>query len=93
MNYLYLVLSKDFGLCPFTSVHATEAGAQAAIADLGYGGVYVFGEPWRHGDVKVGMKVRVGGVSTAYDEDFITPWLRPLNEHVEMGGRIVEVLP
>lgn len=91
MNYLYLVLSNDFGVGPYTTVHATEAGAQAAIADLGYGGMFVLGARW-DGDVSVGMRVRLGGVSTAYDDDFTSPTVREESAGPNWG-RVVEVLP
>lgn len=91
MNYLYLVLSNDFGVCSSTTVHATEAGAQAAIADLGYGGMFVLGTRW-DGEVRAGMRVRLGGVSTAYDDDFTSPTVRDESADASWG-RIVEVLP
>lgn len=91
MNYLYLVLSNEFGLSTFTTVHATEAGAEAQIANLGYGGMFVLGTRW-DGDVSVGMRVRLGGVSTAYDDDFTSPTVREESAD-ESWGRIVEVLP
>jgi hypothetical protein len=91
MNYLYLVLSNNFGVGPYTTVHATEAGAQAAIADLGYGGFFVHGKSW-DGEVCAGMHVRLGGVSTAYDDDFTSPTVRDESAD-ESWGRIVEVLP
>lgn len=91
MNYLYLVLSNDFGVGPYTTVHAAEAGAEAAIADLGYGGMFVLGTRW-DGEVRAGMRVRLGGVSTAYDDDFTSPTVRDESAD-ESWGRIVEVLP
>lgn len=90
MNYLYLVLSNDFGVGPYTTVHATEAGAHRARAVLG-GGFFVLSEP-RDGDVSVGMRVRLGGVSTPYDDDFTSPTVRDESAD-ESWGRIVEVLP
>ena len=94
-KYVYLVLSKDFGLCAYTTVHATEAGAQAAIADLGDGGLYVSRQHWYsdwHGDVSIGMEVRLGGVSTPYDDDYTSPTVRDAS-HDASWGKLVNVLP
>lgn len=89
MNYLYLVLSFEFGLSTFTTVHASEAGAEQRAAALG--GAFVSRKPW-DGDVRAGMKVRLGGVSTAYDDDFTSPTIRDESAGPNWG-RIVEVLP
>lgn len=91
MNYLYLVLSNEFGLSTFTTVHATEAGAEAQIANLGYGGMFALRVHW-DGEVRAGMKVRLGGVSTPYDDDFTSPTVRDESADASWG-RIVEVLP
>ena len=91
MNYLYLVLSNDFGVGPYTTVHATEAGAHRARAVLGDGGLFVLSYLW-DGDVRVGMRVRLGGVSTPYDDDFTTPTIRDESAD-ESWGPLVEVLP
>ena len=91
VKYLYLVLSKEFDVGPYTTVHATEAGAEAAIANLGYGGMFVTRKVW-DGEISVGMKVRLGGVSTPYDDDFTSPTVRDESAD-ESWGRIVEVLP
>ena len=91
VKYLYLVLSKESGVGPYTTVHASEDGAKAAIANLGYGGMFVARKVW-DGEISVGMKVRVGSVSTPYDEEFRTPTIRD-ESHDASWGRIVEVLP
>lgn len=90
MNYLYLVLSNDFGVCSSTTVHATESGAHRARAVLG-GGFFVLSGP-RDGEVRAGMKVRLGGVSTPYDDDFTSPTVREESAGPSWG-RVVEVLP
>ena len=90
MNYLYLILSNDFGVGPYTTVHATEAGAHRARAVLG-GEFFVLSKPW-DGEVRAGMRVRLGGVSTAYDDDFTSPTVRDESADASWG-RIVEVLP
>ena len=88
-KFLYVVLSFEFGLSTFTTVHATEAGAEERAAALG--GAFVSRKPW-DGDVRVGMKVRLGGVSTPYDDNFTTPTIRDESAD-ESWGRLVEVLP
>jgi len=88
-KYLYLVLSFEFGLSAFTTVHASEAGAEQLAA--AFGGMFVSRKVW-DGDVRVGMKVRLGGVSTAYDDDFTSPTVRDESADASWG-RIVEVLP
>ena len=88
-KYLYLVLSFEFGLIAFTTVHASEAGAEQRAAALG--GAFVSRKVW-DGDVSVGMKVRLGGVSTPYDDDFTSPTVRDESADASWG-RIVEVLP
>lgn len=90
MNYLYLILSHDFGVCSSTTVHATESGAHRARAVLG-DGFFVLSGLW-DGEVRAGMRVRLGGVSTAYDDDFTSPTVRD-ESHDASWGRIVEVLP
>lgn len=90
MNYLYLVLSNDFGVGPYTTVHATESGAHRARAVLG-GGFFVLSKPW-DGEIRAGMHVRLGGVSTPYDDDFTTPTIRDESAD-ESWGPLVEVLP
>lgn len=90
MNYLYLVLSNDFGLSACTTVHATMQGALDAIAALGYGGLYVQEYRW-DGDVTPGMYVRLGGVSTPYDDDYTTAYVRADSDGAR--GDLVEVKP
>jgi hypothetical protein len=89
VKYLYLVLSFEFGLSTFTTVHASEAGAEQRAVALG--GAFVSRKPW-DGDVRVGMKVRLGGVSTPYDDEFTTPTVRD-ESHDASWGSLVEVLP
>lgn len=88
-KYLYLVLSFEFGLSTLTTVHASEAGAEQRAAALG--GAFVSRKVW-DGDVRVGMRVRLGGVSTPYDDDFTTPTIRDESAD-ESWGPLVEVLP
>lgn len=89
---LYLVLHRDFGWSPYSSIHATEEGAHARRAQLGAEGIggmhvlrYHFGE-----GVMVGMQVRVSTSTSPYDEDYLDVWVRNASE--DGDGALKEVM-
>lgn len=67
MNNIYQVVHRDFGFCHDASVHATEAGANAAAAAIGY---VVLPQRW-HEQAVAGSIVHVSVVPSPYDADYL----------------------